>query len=420
MHIDSFESFGYLYTLGCVDDPQRNSERFVMKLARPSFVALRPLIVGCMIFIGQANPARSASFDLIWDPSGVIAHVSPRSLSADGSTFVGEAIGSSGQSAFIWNAERGLRSLGDLPGGLAFSNALGVSRDGSFVTGISGSSSGSVAFIWDENRGMRELGPLPQGIATTLASGISDDGSTVVGTMYSADLRRSEAFYWNDAVGYRGLGPLPDGTTPYGGAGSASSDGSVVVGGASNQAFFWTESDGMVLLGDLRPTPGPPNSVAMDITGDGSIIVGRAYGPTGFIWDAARGMRSFGTLPPEIYNSAPFSVSDDASVVVGQASTAMGSEAMIWTPSGGTQILRVVLATLGVDLDGWTLFDATSVSADGRTIVGNATKRGFGTRAFIAIIPEPGTGVLLLLGLSGLAASRRFGSTVKSARHTEP
>ena len=62
---------------------------------------------------------------------------------------------------------------------------------------------------------------------------------------------------------------------------------------------------------------------------------------------------------------------------------------------------------MGVDLDGWSLLSATDVSADGRTIVGFASKQGFASRGYIVVIPEPGTGVLLLLGLALLVTAER-------------
>lgn len=381
-----------------------------MKIAPYSISILRLLFIISVILVGHVGTARSASFDLIWDSLGAVTYTSPNAISSDGTTVVGELRTSAGAEAFIWDATRGLRGLGDLQGGPGISIASGVSGDGSVVAGFSTSDSGIGAFIWDERRGMRELGPLPEGIATTIVGGLSEDGSTVVGTMYSADERRSDAFYWNETVGYRSIGTLPDGTPTYGGSSDTNRDGSVVVGGAANQAFVWTESDGLILLGDLRPTPGPPNSVAKAVTRDGLIVVGNGYGASPFIWDAEGGMRALATVPPGIFNSAAYAASADASVVVGQASTDRGSEAMIWTESGGMELLSVTLSTMGIDLDGWSLFDATGVSADGRTIIGNATKRGFETRAYIAVIPEPGTSILMLLGLSGLAATRRRSS----------
>jgi hypothetical protein len=59
----------------------------------------------------------------------------------------------------------------------------------------------------------------------------------------------------------------------------------------------------------------------------------------------------------------------------------------------------------GLDLTGWTLDAAYGVSADGRTIVGYGSGPD-GAEAWMAVIPEPSTGLLLALGLVGLAARR--------------
>ena len=62
---------------------------------------------------------------------------------------------------------------------------------------------------------------------------------------------------------------------------------------------------------------------------------------------------------------------------------------------------------LGLDLTGWELFEARDISGDGLTIVGFGRNPSGDNEAWIAIIPEPGTGVLLMAGLVGLATYRR-------------
>ena len=61
----------------------------------------------------------------------------------------------------------------------------------------------------------------------------------------------------------------------------------------------------------------------------------------------------------------------------------------------------------GLNLSGWTLNDATGVSADGTTIVGDGTDPNGNTAAWIATIPEPTTGLLVQAGVLGLAGARR-------------
>jgi hypothetical protein len=114
-------------------------------------------------------------------------------------------------------------------------------------------------------------------------------------------------------------------------------------------------------------------------------------------------MVGLGFLPGSSGSDAR-AVSADGSVVVGTS----GGEAFIWDAGHGMRSLKQVLTDdFGLDLSLWNLLEATGISADGRTIVGDGFQ-GFDSnqRAWIAIIPEPGTALLVIVGLLGLAARR--------------
>ena len=66
-----------------------------------------------------------------------------------------------------------------------------------------------------------------------------------------------------------------------------------------------------------------------------------------------------------------------------------------------------MLTALGVDLTGWQLASALGISADGNAIAGYGINPSGQTEAFIAVIPEPGTALLMGLGLAGLAGVKR-------------
>ena len=70
--------------------------------------------------------------------------------------------------------------------------------------------------------------------------------------------------------------------------------------------------------------------------------------------------------------------------------------------------LRDVLEDqFGLDLTGWTLDEAKSISADGLVIVGLGHNASGFDEGWIAIIPEPSTALLLCAGLVTLAVERK-------------
>src|SRR5262249_53419373 len=94
----------------------------------------------------------------------------------------------------------------------------------------------------------------------------------------------------------------------------------------------------------------------------------------------------------------PQDVSDDGSIIVGTA----GSEhAFIWSLAGGARDLQTVLTMdYGLELDGWTLTNASGVSADGTVIVGGGISPSGRGEAWIVnlSVPGPSTAALLAIG----------------------
>ena len=105
-------------------------------------------------------------------------------------------------------------------------------------------------------------------------------------------------------------------------------------------------------------------------------------------------------------------VSADGAVIVGSsndgniyaAPPTPPANAIIWTASDGLIRVQDVLTNHGVsNLDGWKLYSAEGVSADGKTIVGYGRNPDGYIEAWIATVPEPSTLVLALCGAAGLA-----------------
>ena len=306
--------------------------------------------------------------------------------------------------------------LGFLPNGEA-SYAYGVSADGSTVVG----GTGNQAFRWTAEGGMVGLGYAP-GDGFSSAYGVSADGSVVVGTGLSATVGNPEvqAIRWTAETGVVGiLGGHGSGTNPQ--ALAVSADGSVVVGTSYNnlvnQAFRLTLGGVVNHLGTLQ-APYNGLSQANGVSAEGSAIVGYSQSAVdgtvqAFRWTEGEGMVGLGFLPNTV-NTIAYGVSANGSVIVGIGSDIDGVEnrAMIWDPTFGVRSLQDVLVNAnGLDLDGWTLAAAKAISADGRTIVGYGLNPDGFEEAWIArdvaLIPEPGTGLLVTAGVLGLSASRR-------------
>ena len=140
--------------------------------------AFRWSVAGGMISLGTLPTTNSSSIS------------AANAVSNDGAFVVGYSFSDSGQEAFLWTKADGMTGLGDLTGGIYASQATGVSADGSIVVGNSadGSSNYNTAFIWDADNGMRNLKTVLENESLDLAgwelrvtSGVSDDGTVVTG-----------------------------------------------------------------------------------------------------------------------------------------------------------------------------------------------------------------------------------------------
>ena len=236
----------------------------------------------------------------------------------------------------------------------------------------------------------RGLGDLPGGGVESKTYGMSGDGRTVVG--YSESSPYDEAFRWTDANGMVGLGDFdPNATQPRSESWGASYNGTVVVGYAWQNVIGylpcrWTASGAIYSLGEL--SGGSSFGKALGCSADGSVIVGTAsssLGTEAFRWTDANGMVGLGDLSGSLFASRAWAVSADGSVIVGEGtSTASGQngEAFRWTQATG-------MVPLG-DLPGGAVDSAAyDCSGDGAIIVGS----GFGTSGTRAMIWDANNGM---------------------------
>ena len=360
----------------------------------PSFSS-RSRVARCLaaVALALAGAAASASVALatasfqglgnLPDLSGIEAG----GLSADGSVVLGGArrLSDSRERTLLWEETSGWVDLGVPPGADyvdAHVTGRGISGDGSVVVGhtFSFASRTSEAFRWDAASGFVSLGFLP-GASSSSATSTNADGSVIVGT-------DSGGWRWDAASGMVSLGSLPGGIS--GSPEDISADGSVIVGtvggasGGPSEAFRWDAVGGALTLGFL---PGFVGATArVRVSADGLVVTGDQFSPAPphfdiFRWDAESGIVSINgdfeeIIDRGIWAVTAWAVSADGSVIVGSAylvdeEGGLEPVAFIWDAVHGVRNLAEVLVSeYGVDLTGWSLREATGISADGRTIVG--------------------------------------------------
>jgi len=354
---------------------------------------LHILIATCLLaaFASTCLAAHS-SFQRLGDLPGGNSRSKAYGASADSLVVLGLSNkGPTDNKPFRWTAATPMQGLGYLPAGRSYSSAYAASPHGSIITGWSGSKlfrwvdlnrNGTVEInekldnhdefgLGDFNHDEFGLGDFPAGIFTSNARGLTHDGSALVG-MPNAD-RDKEAFSWTDfksnglidlnkKLDVRpelGLGRLPGGSER-----NAAHDVSAdppVVGWANSesgrQAFRWQDldEDGIV-----------NNDQKLDTNPD----------------------LALGDLPDAPFNSTPYAVSADGSVVVGYGTADADRK------SG-------LVDDWGLHLDGWTISQARGRADDSLAIIGVGINPDGYTKAWIAGIPE--ATALTLLGVGGLA-----------------
>ncbi|MCK5001056.1 MAG: hypothetical protein KAS23_16045 [Anaerohalosphaera sp.] len=344
-------------------------------------------------FIG-ITPSDAASFQGLGDLSGGGFESHAHAVSAAGSVVVGYSKSTNGPEAFYWTESGGMKGLGFLPD-TPMSKARGVSHDGALVVGYCSPAAYCYhAFLCaGPESEMQDLGEPPEPYVYSAAYGTSADGSVVVGRMSWFEsyphVWVREAFRWTQAEGMKGLGDLPGGSF-YSIALDVSADGSVVVGYSNtdwgDRAFRWTASEGIQDIGCL---PGNGTSRAWAVSADGSVVVGIS-GNQAFRWTSSEGIQGLGYLP-DGGNSEAWDVSDDGLVIVGKGTTDLGDEeAFIWYANHSMWNLKDLLENdFELDLTGWTLTRAEGISADGSTIVGFGTNPDGNKEGWIATCEPP-------------------------------
>lgn len=372
------------------------------------------------VLLGIAtSPASAASFRGLDMPPNYNSRFT--ALSPDGSVVMGEmwAPGMPSET-FRWTAQTGLTRQADLPGWGGYAWPYAMSYDGGVVVGYDThpAIAPGHAFKWTSGTGRVYLDD-PAQVDQSEPWGLSWDGATVVGYRVLAGQTQPEAIIWQNGHTHP-LGQVQGGQGTF--ATGISSTGTVVgmTSPSSGPAkpFRWTSQAGIEFIS-------LPDSVhfhsGLCISADGKTIVGdwgqEGRGNEAFAWTEGAGAFGLGDLPGGGFGSTVGGVSADGQIIVGSSVTGSFSPdghlvmdtttAFVWDQAHGMRSLpEVLMEQYGLDLQGWELWEATGISADGRTIVGNGASPDGYWRTWIAQVPEPSPALILLLAVGLTPRSR--------------
>lgn len=338
-----------------------------------------------------------------------IGPVSSTSCITNGGTL---AIGSNNGVPFRWSLSSG-REILPLPSGVSSLDVVDASDDGAAILGTSGGGLGSAfrTFLWNDANGWSEIGN-----GNIRGRSISGNGLVIGGNAGSMPFR------WIAGAGVQTLDfPISDVLESY--ITSMSFDGSMMIGSARSlpltAGFRWQSTTGYELLpaGTAFGYAYGPNYLAC--SSDGSVAAG--YGTTAlgstwtYTWSQGTTATTPWTINPYLRNYI-LDLSADGQTSVGYwkdgVPGAQGSErAVLFRDGEGVVDLNTLLPTLGIDLSGWTLEQATRISPDGLTIMGfgrhEVSPGQFEYQAgWIATIPTPQTVLPFLLGIRCLCRGR--------------
>ena len=322
----------------------------------------------------------------IWTLDGTteIGGLAGIAASGDGTRITGDVVTLGDESAGRYTPGLGWSTFGGLGQSgcdSSLSSAYDISSDGSRCVGLGWNGCSAGAFLWTQTDGISALPQL--GPNSSRADTISGDGTIIGGWDEASNGSRRAAIWienqifgtWSEVLVLLGT---PGNGSGYGEVNGSNGDGSILVGsadGSSNStsgAFVMRDGDQFELLGLLPPQQSPVTGGALDVTEDGSTIVG--FQREGFggaqtfeatIWTEATGyvgLKSYlnergAGIPAEFTLAAAQSISDDGRVICG-----WGYEELFFFQEAWVVVLPPEVATCPADINGDDVVDGADLS----------------------------------------------------------
>lgn len=349
--------------------------------------------------------------------AGAYSHAA--AISTDGVWVVGDSRDESGViQPFRWSAASGMQFLGNPSGMNSYATGVAVRNDGEMI--VSGNI-GGIGRRWSSTAGAWSALP-PTSLCRTAESNalaLNADGSDawIVG---SADVRTGcggTAYI----QGYRYAWSSNTRTGPVQGQDSKvylmglAADGSAagyekLPAGGGERAVYWPGSGEPIRIACLDGKPAQSRAISRN----GESVVGHVtISGTIHAFKWKLGQPDYEALDAlaTAEHAYALATDSDGGLVGGYSyslnrGTALAAQATIWDIHGVRRVADV-LAEAGVDMNGWlALNDVRSISADGLTICGDGLYDPDGTgpsttvqMAYVAVMPEPATMLLLILAL---------------------
>lgn len=175
---------------------------------------------------------------------------------------------------------------------------------------------------------------------------------------------------------------------------AATPDGARVVCNANNTPFEclrWSTEAGYETLAYPDPAQ-EPFVFAVDALG--VVVAGLDFGSSPLVAFRASPSGTLHLLFPQHGDAGAIGMSRDGSIVIGYSTSDVSTgarRAFLWSAATGLVDLNEYIPTLGLDLTGWTLENARSISADKRRITGTGTFNGV-RQSWLLTLPEPCAG----------------------------